>query len=76
MQVMGGIGYTEVYPIERICRDLRLAMIWVGSNEGMQLIIQSEWYRERKAELQNGTTKRNTLLDCNGAFEKSEFIYE
>jgi len=76
MQVMGGIGYTEVYPIERICRDLRLAMIWVGSNEVMQLIIQSEWYRERKAELKNGTTKRNTLLDCHGAFDEAEFIYE
>ena len=28
MQVMGGIGYTTVYPVERIVRDLRLASIW------------------------------------------------
>ena len=24
MQIMGGIGYTEVYPIEKIVRDIRL----------------------------------------------------
>jgi acyl-CoA dehydrogenase len=28
MQIMGGIGYTNVYPIERMLRDARLAMIW------------------------------------------------
>ncbi len=46
MQVMGGIGYTNVFPIERIVRDLRLASIWVGTNEVMSLITAHEWYRE------------------------------
>lgn len=46
MQVMGGIGYTNVYPIERIVRDLRLATIWTGSNEVMSMIIANEWYRQ------------------------------
>lgn len=46
MQVMGGIGYTNIYPIERIVRDLRLATIWTGSNEIMSVIIANEWYRE------------------------------
>jgi butyryl-CoA dehydrogenase len=46
MQVMGGIGYTNIYPIERIVRDLRLASIWTGSNEIMSMIIAHEWYRE------------------------------
>ncbi|MCP4161369.1 MAG: acyl-CoA dehydrogenase [Deltaproteobacteria bacterium] len=32
MQVVGGIGYTNVYPLERILRDIRLSMIWVGTN--------------------------------------------
>jgi butyryl-CoA dehydrogenase len=48
MQVMGGIGYTNVYPIERIHRDLRLASIWTGTNEVMSMIAASEWYREAK----------------------------
>ncbi len=35
MQIMGGIGYTDVYPIERLLRDARLIMIWTGTNEIM-----------------------------------------
>ena len=46
MQIMGGIGYTNVYPIERLLRDMRLAMIWTGTNEIMNLIIQHEYYQE------------------------------
>jgi hypothetical protein len=46
MQIMGGIGYTNVYPIERLLRDGRLALIWTGTSEIMNLIIQHEYYRE------------------------------
>ncbi len=46
MQIMGGIGYTTVYPIERLLRDCRLAMIWTGTNEIMNLLIQHEYYKE------------------------------
>ncbi len=46
MQILGGIGYTNVYPVERMLRDARLMMIWTGTNEIMDLIIQHEYYRE------------------------------
>lgn len=46
MQIMGGIGYTSVYPIERLLRDCRLAMIWTGTNQIMNLLIQHEYYKE------------------------------
>jgi acyl-CoA dehydrogenase len=46
MQIMGGIGYTSIYPIERFLRDCRLAMIWTGTNEVMNLLIQHEYYKE------------------------------
>lgn len=49
MQVMGGIGYTDVFPIERIVRDLGLASIWTGTNEIMSVIAAKEWYRSRAA---------------------------
>lgn len=45
MQIMGGIGYTDIFPIERLLRDIRLMMIWTGTNEIMDLIIQHEYYR-------------------------------
>jgi len=46
MQIMGGIGYINVYPIECMLRDARLPMIWTGTNEIMNLVIQHEYYRE------------------------------
>ncbi len=46
MQVLGGIGYTTVYPVERALRDARLGLIWTGSNEVMRMIIQHEIYKE------------------------------
>ena len=46
MQVLGGIGYTNVYPLERLLRDIRLILIWTGTNEIMDLVIQHEFYRE------------------------------
>jgi len=46
MQVCGGIGYTNVLPIERIYRDIRLASIWTGTSEVMSMITAHEWYRE------------------------------
>ena len=46
MQIMGGIGYTDVYPIERALRDTRLAMIWTGTSQIMNLLIQHEYYNQ------------------------------
>lgn len=74
MQVMGGIGYTDVYPIERILRDLRLSMIWVGTNEIMSLIIQHEWYKEFTKE-KAATNKREVEKDCVSAFDYEEKHY-
>ncbi|KJS32750.1 MAG: acyl-CoA dehydrogenase [Desulfatitalea sp. BRH_c12] len=75
MQVMGGIGYTNVFPVERIARDLRLASIWTGSNEVMSMIIAHEWYKEyfaRKAK----KTERDFENDAAEAFAEGEKIYE
>ncbi len=46
MQILGGIGYTNIYPVERLLRDVRLITIWTGTNEIMDLVIQHEYYRE------------------------------
>lgn len=46
MQIMGGIGYTNVYPIERYPRDPRLMMIWTTTVKIMDLIVQHELYKE------------------------------
>ena len=75
MQVVGGIGYTNVYPLERIVRDIRLSMIWVGSNEIMQLIIQNEWYKEYFKTLSKEDV-RDVESDALNAHEEEEKVYE
>jgi len=46
MQIMGGIGYTDIYPLERLLRDARLTQIWTGTNEIMANLIQHEYFQE------------------------------
>jgi len=72
MQVMGGIGYTTVFPVERIVRDLRLASIWTGTNEVMAAIVAHEWYREHAAR----PPVRDTEADAAEAFAADEKVYE
>jgi hypothetical protein len=70
---MGGIGYTSVYPIERLLRDARLIMIWTGTNEVMDLIIQHEYYRELLAA---PPQTRDTEADAQEAHRSEEKVYE
>ena len=73
MQIMGGIGYTNVYPIERLLRDTRLIMIWTGTNEVMDLIIQHEYYREL---LPGRPGVRDAEPDAPEAEKVDEKVYE
>lgn len=73
MQVMGGIGYTNVYPVERLLRDIRLIMIWTGTNEVMDLIIQHEYYKEMATTIEN---RRHIENDAANADLLDEKIYE
>ena len=75
MQVMGGIGYTDIYPIERHSRDLGLASIWVGTNEVMSVVTAHEWYREYEKNRQI-TKERDYEQDAREAEAKEEKIYE
>jgi acyl-CoA dehydrogenase len=73
MQIMGGIGYTDVYPIERLLRDTRLIMIWTGTNEVMSLIIEHEYYREL---LDKRAAVRDIEKDAPEADLAEEKVYE
>jgi len=76
MQVMGGIGYTSVFPIERHYRDLRLASIWTGTNEVMSMIIAHEWYREYAQRHRRGALYRDWEADAAEADAAEEKVYE
>jgi alkylation response protein AidB-like acyl-CoA dehydrogenase len=72
MQILGGIGYTQVYPIERLLRDLRLAPIWTGSNEIMKLLIQHEAYKMMGLPSKD----RDVEMDAMEWHKKAEKVYE
>ncbi len=70
--MMGGIGYTDIYPIEKVVRDIRLTQIWTGTNEIMSLLIQHEYYKEVLA----GTAEsRNLELDAKSQDGNAEKCY-
>ena len=69
MQIMGGIGYTDVYPIEKMVRDIRLCQIWTGTNEIMNLLIQHEYYQEI---LKGAGEVRNVELDATHYQDEAE----
>jgi alkylation response protein AidB-like acyl-CoA dehydrogenase len=69
MQIMGGIGYTNVYPIEKMVRDIRLSQIWTGTNEIMNLLIQHEYYKEI---LSSSGDMRNVEMDAGEKESESE----
>ncbi len=75
MQILGGIGYTQVYPVERALREARLIMIWTGSNEVMNLIIQHEYYKEILAKGIEGRDIENDVPLTSAELEE-ERIYE
>lgn len=75
MQVVGGIGYTNVFPLERIARDIRLATIWTGTSEVMAMIAAHEWYREFLGR-EIHSRPRNHEADAEEAFAEEEKIYE
>ena len=72
MQMMGGIGYTDVYPIEKMLRDIRLITIWTGTNEIMDLVIQHEFFKDF---LSKKLMSRDTEEDALNADLTEEKVY-
>jgi len=50
IQILGGIGYTNKYPVERCARDVRLLRIGGGTDEVLKYIIQKGVYKQSRLE--------------------------
>jgi acyl-CoA dehydrogenase len=70
MQILGGIGYTNIFPLERLLRDVRLITIWTGTNEIMNLVIQHEYFREFLAAKPSGRDVESDSLGAEYPQEK------
>jgi alkylation response protein AidB-like acyl-CoA dehydrogenase len=54
VQVLGGYGYMQEYPVERMMRDAKVTQIYEGTNQIQQLVIAREMLREQRAFLLAG----------------------
>jgi alkylation response protein AidB-like acyl-CoA dehydrogenase len=49
VQILGGYGYIDEYPVERMLRDAKITQIYEGTNEIQRLVIAREMLRESRA---------------------------
>ena len=49
VQVLGGYGYMQEYPVERMMRDAKITQIYEGTNQIQRLVIVREMLREARA---------------------------
>ena len=54
VQILGGYGYMQEYPLERMMRDAKITQIYEGTNEIQRLVIAREMLRENRAFLLAG----------------------
>lgn len=76
MQVMGGAGYTQDWPVEQHMRDVRIAMIYEGTNH-----IQALDLVGRKLPMHGGRLMRRfageiteLIRECSGNEAMAEFL--
>src|SRR5213082_2864267 len=51
VQILGGYGYMQEYPVERMMRDAKITQIYEGTNQIQRLVIAREMVREQRALL-------------------------
>jgi alkylation response protein AidB-like acyl-CoA dehydrogenase len=54
VQVLGGYGYMQAYPLERMMRDAKVTQIYEGTNQIQRLVIAREMLREQRTLLLAG----------------------
>ena len=54
VQILGGYGYMQEYPLERMMRDAKITQIYEGTNQIQRLVIAREMLKENRAFLLTG----------------------
>jgi alkylation response protein AidB-like acyl-CoA dehydrogenase len=47
VQVMGGVGYTQDYPVEKMMRDAKITQIYEGTNQVLRNVIAAGLRKNR-----------------------------
>jgi alkylation response protein AidB-like acyl-CoA dehydrogenase len=56
VQILGGYGYMQEYPVERMMRDAKITQIYEGTNQIQRLVIAREMLKESRAFLLAGVS--------------------
>ena len=48
VQVLGGAGYTQDFPVERLMREAKVMQIFEGTNQIQRLVIARHLAREKR----------------------------
>jgi alkylation response protein AidB-like acyl-CoA dehydrogenase len=48
VQILGGYGYMQEYPVERMMRDAKITQIYEGTNQIQRLVIAREMLKESR----------------------------
>src|SRR5919202_3776696 len=54
VQILGGYGYMQEYPVERMMRDAKITQIYEGTTQIQRLVIAREMLRENRSSLLEG----------------------
>jgi len=54
VQILGGYGYMQEYPVERMMRDAKITQIYEGTNQIQRLVIAREMVNEQRTLLSTG----------------------
>jgi alkylation response protein AidB-like acyl-CoA dehydrogenase len=54
VQILGGYGYMQEYPVERMMRDAKITQIYEGTSEIQRIVIAREMLKENRAFLLAG----------------------
>src|SRR5215208_478894 len=54
VQILGGYGYIQEYPVERMMRDAKITQIYEGTNQIQRLVIAREMVKEQRSFLLAG----------------------
>jgi len=51
VQILGGYGYIQEYPVERMMRDAKITQIYEGTNQIQRLVIARQMLKENRVSL-------------------------
>jgi len=54
VQILGGYGYIQEYPVERMMRDAKITQIYEGTNQIQRLVIARQMLQENRTSLLAG----------------------